>query len=102
MRKFGCWFGIGLLLIGAAVALAELLARYQGAPTTLSPGVIWFRLHANSLVGFQALVEKRLSPVLWPPLQSLLTVPTWLLLVPPGLLLVLLCRRRGRAHGDAA
>jgi hypothetical protein len=95
MRKFGCWFGIGLLLVGAAVAVAELLARYQGAPTTLSLGAIWFRIHANSLVGFQALIEKGLSPAIWPPIQWLLTLPTWLVLVPPGLVLIVLCRARG-------
>jgi hypothetical protein len=100
MRSFGYWLGVGLLIAGSAAAVAELLTRLQGAPTTLSVGVIWFRLHANSLVGFQALIEKGLSPALWPPIQWLLAVPTWLLLVPPGLLLVLLCRRRGRGYAE--
>jgi hypothetical protein len=100
MRTSGCWLGIGLLLVGAAVAVAELLARYQGAPGTLSIGAIWFRIHANSLVGFQAVIENGLSPAIWPPIQWLLTLPAWLVLVPPGLLLILLCRRRGRTHAE--
>ena len=54
-------------------------------------------LHANSLVGFQALIEKGPLPWLWPPIQYVLTLPTWLLLVPPGLLLVVACRPRARA-----
>ena len=97
MRTFGYWLGVGLLIAGAAAGLAELLTYLQGAPTTLSPGAIWFRLHANSLVGFQALVEKGPLPWLWPPIQVLLTLPSWLLLLPPGVLLVLACRARRRA-----
>jgi hypothetical protein len=95
MRRFGYWLGAGLLVAGAAAALAELLAMLQGAPATLSIGAIWFRIHANSLVGFQALIEQGVTPLIWPPIQWLLTLPTWLVLVPPGLLLVLLCRDKG-------
>jgi hypothetical protein len=97
MKKVGYWFGVGLLIAGAAAAVAELLTIVQGAPSTLSIGAIWFRIHANSLVGFQALIEKQLTPLIWPPIQWLLTLPTWLMLVPPGLPLVLLCRDRGRS-----
>jgi hypothetical protein len=93
----GYWLGVGLLIAGAAAAVAELLATLQGAPATLSLGAIWYRIHANSLVGFQALIENGLSPLIWPPIQWLLTLPAWLVLVPPGLLLVLLCRRSGRS-----
>ena len=53
MRKFGYWLGVGLLVAGAAAAIAEFLATLQGAPSTLSVGAIWFRIHANSLVGFR-------------------------------------------------
>jgi hypothetical protein len=97
MRKFGYWLGVGLLVAGGAVAVAELLTLLQGAPSTLSIGAIWFRIHGNSLVGFQSLIEQQLTPVLWPPIQWLLTLPAWLVLLPPGLLLVLLCRERGRS-----
>ena len=96
MRTFGYWLGVGLLVAGAAAAVAEFLTMLQGAPSTLSLGAIWFRIHANSLVGFQALVEKQLTPSLWPPIQALLILPAWLVLVPPGLLLVLLCRKGAR------
>jgi hypothetical protein len=96
MRRFGYWLGVGLLVAGAATAVAELLTLLQGARDTLSIGAIWYRIHANSLVGFQGLIERGLSPVIWPPIQWLLTLPTWLVLVPPGLLLVLLCRDRAR------
>jgi hypothetical protein len=97
MRKFGYGLGVGLLVAGGAAAVAEFLTMLQGAPSTLSIGAIWFRIHANSLVGFQALIENRLTPLLWPSIQWLLTLPAWLVLAPPGLLLVLLCRERGRS-----
>ncbi len=97
MRTFGYWLGVALVIVGAATALAELLTRIQGAPTRLSLGAIWFRINSNSLVGFQALIEKGPLPWLWPPVQELLILPSWLILVPPGLLLIFLCRRRPRA-----
>jgi hypothetical protein len=97
MRRFGYVLGIVLLLAGAAVGVAELLTLVQGARSTLSLGAIWFRIHANSLVGFQALIENGISPALWPPVQVLLEIPAWLLLIPPGLILVFLCRPRARA-----
>jgi hypothetical protein len=97
MRRFGYWLGVALLVAGAATAVAELLTMLQGARDTLSIGAIWYRIHANSLVGFQGLIERGVSPLLWPPIQWLLTMPTWLVLVPPGLLLVLLCRDKGRS-----
>ena len=97
MRRFCAWLGVGLLILGAAAALAELLTRIQGAPATLSLGQIWFKIHANSLVGFQALIEKGPLPWLWPPIQAVLIVPSWLLLVPAGLVLVFACRARPRA-----
>jgi FtsH-binding integral membrane protein len=97
MRRVAYWVGVGLLVAGAAAAVAELLTMFQGAPARLSIGAIWFRIHANSLVGFQALIEKGVAPLIWPPIQWFLTLPTWLVLVPPGLLLVLLCRDKGRS-----
>ena len=71
---------------------ADLVTVVLGAPTTFSPGAIWFRINANSLVGFQALIEKGPLPWLWPPIQELLILPTWLILLPPGLVLVLACK----------
>ena len=97
MRRTGYILGMALLIAGAAAGMAALLAFVQGEPATLSLGSIWFRTHANSLVGFQALIENRISPALWPPLQWLLEMPAWLVLVVPGLILVLLCRPRIRA-----
>ncbi len=97
MRTFGYWLGVALLIAGAAAALADLVTVVRGAPTTFSPGAIWFHINANSLVGFQALIEKGPLPWLWPPVRELLILPSWLILLPPGLLLVFACRGGARA-----
>jgi hypothetical protein len=86
MRGFGFWLGVILLAGGALAGLYELATH-----ATQSLGSIWFQIHANSLVGFQALIEKRISPMVWPPIQALLIWPAWLVLIPPGLILALLC-----------
>ena len=96
MRAFGYWLGVVLLLIGTGTALAEIFTIIQGARSPMSFGAIWYRIHANSLVGFQGLIEKGISPALWPPVQFLLTIPSWMVLLPPGGILVFLCRPRTR------
>lgn len=98
MKKFGYVLGVVLLVAGAAIAVAELLTMLQGAPSRLSVGAMWYRIHANSLVGFQGLIERGVSPVIWPPIQFVLTVPAWLLLILPGLVLVVLSRAASKSH----
>jgi hypothetical protein len=96
MLKFCLWLGIGLLVAGAAAGVAELLIYYQGSPWSVTFGSLWASIDRNSLVGFQAIIENDLSPVFWPPIQLLFTIPAWLLLVPPGLVLVFACRHASR------
>jgi hypothetical protein len=91
MKRIGCGLGFVLLLLAAAGALAEIVLLSQGAHSVVSLGWVWFQIHANSLVGFQALIEKGVSPAIWPPIQSLLTWPVWLVLGIPGVLLALCC-----------
>ena len=99
MRRTGCSVGVVLLLLAAASALAGIVMA-QGALGPISLGWLWFQIHGNSLVGFQALIEKGVSPAAWPPIQSVLTWPLWLVLGVPGLLLALCCLRLRR--GDQA
>jgi hypothetical protein len=97
MKRFGYLVGIVLLVFAAATGVAHLLALVSGAAAQpVSLGSLWYGVHANSLVGFQALIEKRLSPSLWPPILWLLLLPAWLTFGVPGLLLVILCRPRPR------
>jgi hypothetical protein len=95
MKKVGCGLGLVLLVLAAAGALAAIVL--QGTHPTISIGWLWFQIDGNSLVGFQALIEKRVSPALWTPIQTVLTWPVWLALGIPGLALALSClalRRR--------
>ncbi len=97
MRTFGYGLGILLLILAAAAAVAQLLMIWAaGGYRPVSLGTIWYNLDANSLVGFQSLIEKSLSPLLWPPVQFLLSVPAAIVLAIPGLLLFLACRPRHR------
>jgi hypothetical protein len=91
MSKFGCGLGVALLLLAAASALAEVVMAAQGGRGAISLGWLWFQIHGNSLVGFQALIEKGVSPAFWPPIQSFLTWRLWLVLGAPGVLLALCC-----------
>jgi hypothetical protein len=102
MKGTGCGLGVLLLLLAAASALAEIVMLARAAQGAISLGWLWFQIHGNSLVGFQALIEKGVSPAAWPPIQSLLTWPLWLVLGIPGVLLGLFClrlRRPDRATG---
>jgi hypothetical protein len=98
MKRTGCGLGVVLLLLAATSALAGIVMPAEGARGTLSLGSLWYQIHGNSLVGFQALIEKSVSPALWPPVQSLLTWRLWLALGIPGVLAAFCClglRRRG-------
>ena len=71
------------LVLGAAA----VLAIYR----TAAVGEIWAGIHANSLVGFGAIVEKSISPELWSEvLVPLLSQPAWLVLGVPGVVLAAL------------
>jgi hypothetical protein len=97
VRRFGFGLGLVLIVIAAAAAVAQLFSfLVQGAYAPIAIGAIWYNIHANSLVGFQALIENRLSPALWPAILWVLELPAWLVLGLAGALLLLACRRRGR------
>jgi hypothetical protein len=97
MRKLGCGIGAVLLVLAVAGGLVQVVMSLRGSGVPLSAGWLWFQIDGNSLVGFQALIEKRVSPALWTPIQTVLTWPVWLALGIPGPALALSClalRRR--------
>lgn len=97
MRSFLFGLGVTLLIGAGACAVAEVMHLTMGASyQRVSLGSIWFGINGNSLVGFQALIEKSISPMVWAPIQLVLTVHAWLVLAPIGLILVLTCRQRNR------
>ena len=100
MRQFGYGFGILLLVLAAASGFAQLLMIWAaGGYRPVSLGSIWYNIHANSLVGFQALIEKSLGSLVWMPIQFLLALPAFLVLGIPGLILLISCRPRHRGFG---
>ena len=100
MRQVGYGLGIALLLLAAASAVAQVLYLVTtGAYEPVSLGSMWAGISRNSLVGFQALVEKQIAPALWPPIQFVLAVPAWISLAVPGIVLFLACRPRQRGLG---
>ncbi len=97
MRQFGHSLGILLLILAAAAGVAQLLTIWvAGAYRPLSLGSVWYAIHANSLVGFQALIEKSVGSLVWMPIQFLLGLPAFLVLGVPGIVLFFGCRPRHR------
>jgi len=100
MRRLGYIIGLGLLILAGASLVAQLLALWASDTyRPISIGSMWFSLHGNSLVGFQAVVERTLGTVVWTPIQFVLTLPAWISLAVPGALLAFLCRPRQRGLG---
>lgn len=91
MRTTGFLIGVVLLALATGFGIAEIVMA-----GTQSLGGLWFALQPNSLVGFQAIIEKQIAPSVWPPVQWLLTQPAWPMFLIPGLLLALFCRPRGQ------
>ena len=91
---------IGWLLIAAALALLAREAYLwlaTGQWSIVSADQLWFDLHQNSLLSFQATIERNLSVGFWNFIKMVLSGPAWLVLGIPGLLLALVRRRRRRA-----
>ena len=100
MRSAGYFVGLGLLIFAGAALVAQLFSLWaSGAYQPISIGSMWFATNGNSLVGFQALIEKNLGSMVWAPIQFVLAAPAWLSLAVPGALLVLACRPRQRGLG---
>lgn len=71
---------ISLCLLAAAVIAGgfELVGYvYSGEYRPFPIARAWYTIDANSLVGFQAVVEKKIGPGLWPPIQTVLSAPLW-------------------------
>ena len=89
---------VGLLLLLTALAVFghEVSRAAAGGGYRLIPGgELWARADANSLVGFQALIEKGVAPWLWSDIVlPVLLGPAWAIPLVPALLLLLLGARR--------
>ena len=100
MKRVGYLTGVLLLLLAAATLVAQLLsvlAHHGYTPIGLS--TIWYQVHAPSLQGLQAVVEKDLAPAIWPPVAWVLGLPAWLALGLLGGVLYFACRGSGGGRG---
>ena len=89
---------VAILFLLAALGLFayEIVGAISGGGYDLiAGGELWANIHANSLVGFGALIEKNISPWLWGEIiVPILLAPAWAIAVVPGLVLAILCRSR--------
>lgn len=85
-----------LLLAALAVAVHDGLAIVQdGQWRLLAAGELWFDIDPASLNLAQAAVERHIDPAAWGRfIRPVLLAPALLVLGLPGLLLVVLARRR--------
>lgn len=91
-RFAGLW-----LLAGALVTLVLDGTRSIAASSiVLTPlGETWFKLHTASLHISQAFVQRYLLPEIWDPgIQTLLLLPSWVVLGVLGLVFLIVCRKR--------
>jgi hypothetical protein len=98
IRFLGIW-----ILAGAFIALV-----YDGTKTIASNavhitplGLVWRNVHASSLLLLQPGIERHVAPWLWPPIQTVLEQPAWLVFGILGALLILLGRKKKPLIGYA-
>ncbi len=95
-RLVGWVLVIIALLLGGGELVSSLQAG-EWAPQLL--GQLWFEFDSESLNLTQAIVQRYLLPVLWDPvIVTILLWPAWLVFIVPGLLLVLLFRKRNNPY----
>ena len=89
---------IGWVFVLAAVAAFtyEAMAALGGGEwRVVALGELWFKLHAASLNGAQAGIQRYIAPWLWEPvITSILLLPGWAVFGVPGVLLAWFCRKR--------
>jgi len=90
MRALSGFLGRVFLFLGASCVVAELLLLTVGdADTLYSLRDLWTSLHGPSLAGLRDDVSDPLGGVLWTPLGWFLALPSWLVFLALGGLLVL-------------
>jgi hypothetical protein len=95
-RIFG-WIFV-LLALGAIAYEVMAAMNSEGGWRMIALGEMWFKLHPPSLNAAQAGIQRYVAPWLWEPgITTILLWPGWLVFGVPGVLAVILCRRR-RGH----
>lgn len=96
MRLVGWAVGWALVLAATAVVIWDLVSLFQGQGFPWRPlGAVWAAIDRNSLLLVEPAIVRHLSEGLWSGLVfPLLEAPAVAVFGLPGLLLLLLCRRR--------
>ena len=91
--------GVVLLLVFLAVFGHEVYKAAGGGYRLISGGELWFMFDGNSLVGFQALIEKNIAPWLWSDIVlPVLRGPAWAIPLVPAALMLVFARPRRRQY----
>ena len=86
-----------LLIAGALLAAGREIVRSleAGHWLPITAGELWAGIDFASLNLVQAVIQRYLHPAIWEPgVVTLLLWPAWIVLLVPGVLLVVLFRRR--------
>ncbi|SLN23726.1 hypothetical protein [Oceanibacterium hippocampi] len=87
------WLWIAVALV--AMGLEALRSLEAGAWAPQALGLLWYEFAPDSLNVTQAVVQRFLLPELWDPgITWILLKPAWLVFLVPGILLLVVCRRR--------
>lgn len=93
-RILGWLLILGALLVAASEAYTWL---DQGSYHIVKAGELWYRESPGTLNLSQAIVQRYIYPPLWDDVVvPMLLAPAWLVFGVPGILLLILCRRRNR------
>ncbi|MBO0332985.1 hypothetical protein J0X12_05135 [Sneathiella sp. CAU 1612] len=94
---------LGWILTGGAfLVLGHDFLQYLDSQTwhSILLGELWFTINPEGLNLTQAIVQRYIWPTLWDPvILSLLLWPACLVFLAPGLLLLLLFRKRRKPEG---
>ena len=91
---------IGWLLLLAALGclVREGIDSFEAkAYEMFALGELWFEVHKDSLQLAQPAIQRYVHPRVWDPMiVTVLRAPAWAVFAAPGLLLLVLCRRRNK------
>lgn len=93
-----------IFIIAAFLVLGRDILRYldTGVWQSVLLGQLWFELDPEGLNLIQAVIQRYLLPEIWDPgVMTVLLWPAWLDFLVPGVLLVILFKRRKKAPTSA-
>ncbi|MEX1037007.1 MAG: hypothetical protein WDZ54_13735 [Sneathiella sp.] len=94
---------IGWILIGSAfLVLGHDILKYLNTEAwhSILLGELWYNLNPQGLNLTQAIVQRYLTPILWDPvILTVLLWPAWAVFLLPGVVLLLLFRKRRTSSG---